>query len=285
MKKLLATDLDGTLFYPKQVKRCIPKKNTKFLQEWIDEGNKLVLVTSRSYQFTSKLKDEINRDIDFIACNSSQIVANDVLIRDVHIDSDELQKVIKHLDETINPIAYLMTTKKYPLIIKNNRNIKGLLKTIYGIWYKFQFKYREECFIDNDLFDEELKNGEVYKVMVFYGFGKSKKELSKEINKYLRDEFPNIESSWTSIVNELTPVDCNKAVGIEYYAKHLGIEPNNIYVVGDSGNDITMFNKYYENSYCMKHAYPSVKKYAKHTISRIFNLRKLLLKGDNNEQK
>ena len=63
MPKLLACDLDGTLFFPKGKKRCISKKNVKFLQDFIDEGNKVVLVTSRSTQFTDKLKDEIQRDL------------------------------------------------------------------------------------------------------------------------------------------------------------------------------------------------------------------------------
>ena len=279
MKKVLATDLDGTLFYPKQIKRCIPKKNTKFLQDWIDEGNKLVLVTSRSHQFVEKLKKEIKRPVDFIACNASQIVVDDNLVRDKYINPKELDAVIKYLDEKVQPIAYLMTTKDYPLIIKNNKNLRGLIYFIYRIWYFFQFKYREDFTLSNEVFDEEIKKGLVYKVMVFYGFGKKKKILSKEINKFLRENYPDIESSWTSIVNELTPVDCNKGAGLEDYAEHLGFKPNDIYVVGDSGNDITMFNKFYENSYCMAHGYPGVKKYAKHTISRVFKLRKQLLKG------
>ena len=104
--------------------------------------------------------------------------------------------------------------------------------------------------MDNDVFDEELKNGECYKVMVFYGFGKKKKTLSKEINKVLREKYPDIESSWTSIVNELTPVNCNKGAGLEFYTNYLKIDKENVYVVGDSGNDISMFNKFHEHSYC-----------------------------------
>jgi hydroxymethylpyrimidine pyrophosphatase-like HAD family hydrolase len=149
------------------------------------------------------------------------------------------------------------------------------------MWYHFQFAYRENYIISNEIFDEEVNNGDCYKVMVFYGFGKSKKTLSKDINKILREKHPDIESSWTSIVNELTPVNCNKGAGLEFYTNYLGIDKNDVYVVGDSGNDITMFNKFHEHSYCMNHAYPSVKKYAKYTISRVHNLRKLVLKGEN----
>ena len=65
--KVLATDLDGTLFYPRSKTRCISKKNVKFLRKWIDAGNKLVLVTSRSAEFCKRLEDEIDRPFDLIS--------------------------------------------------------------------------------------------------------------------------------------------------------------------------------------------------------------------------
>ena len=63
MSKLLAVDLDGTLFYPKQVTHRISKKNVAFLRKWIDAGNKVVLVSSRSNDFTNKLDKEIKRPV------------------------------------------------------------------------------------------------------------------------------------------------------------------------------------------------------------------------------
>lgn len=280
MKKVLATDLDGTLFYPKQVKRCISKKNVKFLQDWIDDGNKLVLVTSRSYEFTHKLKDEINRDFDHINCTSSQVYVDDKLVRDIYMDKTALKEILDYIGEVCKPIAYLMTTKNYQLVIKQNKPVSKFIFFFYKLWNFFQFKYREKWIISNEIFDDELNNGECYKVMVFYGFKKGNKKLAKEMNKVLREKYPTIESSWTTIVNELTPVGCDKGSGLEFYTNYLGVDPSDVICVGDSGNDISMFNRYYENSYCMKHGYSSVKKYAKHTISRIYKLRKLVLKGE-----
>ena len=118
MAKLLAIDLDGTLFYPKNVRRCIPKKNVKFLRRWIDEGNKLVLVTSRSTQFTAKLKDEIKRPVDFINCCSSQIIANDKMIFEKAIPGAKLKKVLDYIEKNYEPIALLMTSENHPCIIK-----------------------------------------------------------------------------------------------------------------------------------------------------------------------
>ena len=62
-----------------------------------------------------------------------------------------------------------------------------------------------------------------------------------------------------------------------------GIKPEDVYVVGDSGNDITMFSKYYDLSYCMKRGHPSARKYAKHIITRVYKLEKLILRGENHE--
>ena len=38
--KILVTDLDGTLFYPKDKKAMICKENLDFVRNFIDKGNK-----------------------------------------------------------------------------------------------------------------------------------------------------------------------------------------------------------------------------------------------------
>ncbi|NLB49066.1 MAG: HAD hydrolase family protein [Erysipelotrichia bacterium] len=92
-----------------------------------------------------------------------------------------------------------------------------------------------------------------------------------------------MESSWTVKVIELTPRGCTKGNGVEKYCQIMNIDHNNVYVVGDSGNDISMFEKFYERSYCMRRGHPSARKYAKHIISRVYKLEKLILKGANHE--
>jgi len=283
MAKLLAIDLDGTLFYPKRIRRCICKKNVLFLRKWIDAGNKVVLVTSRSTQFTERLKGEIDRPVDFINCCSSQIIANDKMIYEKPMPNEKLKAILKHIEDNYDPIALLMTSENHPCIIKYSRKVSHIYTIFYRIWWWFQFSYREPYTVDNEMFENELNTAKVYKIMNFIGIRKNKAKISKEINKALREEFPEIESSWTAQVNELTPQGCNKGNGVERYCQLLNINPDDVYVVGDSGNDITMFNKFHEHSYCMKRGHPSARKYAKHIISRVYKLEKLLLRGENHE--
>lgn len=279
MGKLLACDLDGTLFFPKQMNRCISKKNISFLQKWVDNGNKLLLVTSRSKEFCERLKKEIERPFDLIACTSSQIFKDGEQIRNCYIDGKEAKKLLKILDERYKPLAYLLTTENYSCIIHSPKKVNIFLRALYKLWWFFQFKYREPYIIDDEKTNIELENGKVFKIMVFFGLRKKKGIIAKEINKELRENFPEIESSWTMIVNELTPKNCNKADGINFYANYCKFDKKDIYVVGDSGNDIAMF-KEFPNNYCMMHAYPSVKKYASNIITRVYKLDELVLKGE-----
>ena len=211
MNKVLATDLDGTLFYPRQIGRCISKKNVKFLRKWIDAGNKLVLVTSRSAAFCDRLEEEIGRPFDLISCTGAQIRANGKLIRNVTVPNNVAEDVVNKVNRTARPIGILMTTDKYPCAIRDShRGSTKFLMFFYKIYWWFQFKYREPYHLSNKDFNLETKDGLIYKMMIFFGFGKKKNNFAKEMNKSFREQYPNVEFSWTTIVNEITPKGCTK---------------------------------------------------------------------------
>ena len=59
MEKIIATDLDGTLFYPKDTKEMISKPNLFFLQNFIDNGGKTILISGRSHLYCQKTVKKI----------------------------------------------------------------------------------------------------------------------------------------------------------------------------------------------------------------------------------
>ena len=75
---------------------------------------------------------------------------------------------------------------------------------------------------------------------------------------------------------EFTPTNCSKAEGLKYYANYHKINAEDIFVVGDSGNDISMFTEFHENSFCMAQAPLSVSKYAKNQIRNFWELEKFI---------
>ena len=283
MSKLLAVDLDGTLFYPKQIGRRISKKNVKFLRKWIDSGNKVVLISSRSYDFTKTLTEEIGRPVDFINFLGGQIRVGDELVRDVYLDNVQMRKILDEIKESLDTLSFMVATNDVPLIISKNKKAGALLVGFYKFWYSLQGKYREKCVISNEVFDEQIANGRTYLIRIVFGIKKKKADIAKEVNKLLRERYPDIEFSWTDIIVEMSPAGCTKSEALKTYVEKTGYSKDDVYVVGDSGNDITMFQEFFENSYCMAHSYSSVKKYAKHVISRVHNLDELVLEGDKHE--
>lgn len=273
--KVLACDLDGTLFFPKQRKRFVSKKNTAFLRKFIDLGNKVLLVSSRSENFIKKIIAEINRPVDYISGTGSIISADNKLIRNVSIDNDKLESILDEIAMKYRPLGFSISTANFANAVKSTQKISGFLLGFYKMWYKLYFGIYQESFVINDsVADKEIRQGDVYGVRIFFGLTPKKNQINKEINKELRENYPEIEASWMGVAIEISPRGCSKAKAIEFYAAHQQISHDDIYVVGDSGNDISMFLKFHENSFVMSHAFPSVKKYAKHKISRVYDLDK-----------
>ena len=110
--------------------------------------------------------------------------------------------------------------------------------------------------------------------MIVFGIGSRAKRIAKEANKEIYKLFGNeCSSSWANQSIEITPSDCEKSDSISILAKSLGIADENVIVVGDSGNDISMFKKFYDNSYCMSHSPKTIKKYAKTIIRSVLDLK------------
>ena len=81
--KVIATDLDGTLFYPKKRFRMINSGNKIFLRKFIDQGGKVVLVSGRNVNYLEKTKRRLKRPVDFAGCNGAFIKVDDTFIKNI----------------------------------------------------------------------------------------------------------------------------------------------------------------------------------------------------------
>jgi len=282
MSRILAVDLDGTLFYPKQIRHFLPKKNLLFVRKFIDAGNRLVLISSRSAKFIERVIKEIDRPVDYIAYLGCVISIDGKIVKDQRIPKDIAYKVIEESKKTYIPFGFANSTVDYPVLLASGRDKESKFKnSLYKFWYKAVFGYyAEDLTYSKDAFYNEINEGNLYSIKIFFGISKKKNKINKELNKEIREKYSDVEASWLGLANEITPKGCSKSESLEFYLNYLKRHSSDLSVIGDSGNDITMFNKFYENSYVMAHAYPSVKKYAKHVVSRVHKLEKYLLEEE-----
>ncbi len=275
MPKVLALDLDGTLFYPKKRINMIPKKNISFIRRFIDEGNKVVLCSGRNMPYALKVQEKIGRSIDVIGCNSAFIYSDGQLVKSSAMQGPQVVEMVKEFVEKFGINIWLLMSKKQSLVIAGKLN--KMTKLMYTIIYKSHGVYAEKYVISNEIFKEELLNGEIYKLMMFFGLGKKAKEAACEANKYIREHYQNIvEASWSDNFIELTASNVSKSNGVKDYCKINNINLDDVYVVGDSGNDISMFQTFYEHSFCMKHSPDKIKKFAKYHIDSVADIEELL---------
>ena len=276
MGKLIATDLDGTLFYPKKRVRMISSKSLKFIRNHIDNGGRLVLVSGRNEEFSKKVVKKIDRPVDVIGCNASFIKVGDKMISETKFDVKKVNDMLDKLIDDVHPMAYFIMDDKDNFVCRDK--FKSLFyKVGYALWVSTQGVYRERFKTSREKFYECLNDGNARKIMVFFGIGKKNKNRAKEANKIIREKYKDVvEASWSGEFIELSPYGCSKSLGLKYYINYLNINPSDVYVVGDSGNDISMFNEFPEHSFCMKRSPLSVSKYAKYTISRFQELEKYI---------
>jgi len=274
--KILATDLDGTLFYPKDKKNMICHANLFFLQSFIDDGNEVILVSGRSVDYGKKVIEKIGRPCAYIGFNGSCAFKNNEFLFKNTIDNKDAIKFIEEIGDSYkNYGVFLMTDRGVTIKIRSKSN---LVKR-FCLWgYRLSGVYSEKVQIGDDLFKKELENGNIYKVMLFFGFTKRKMERANEATKFLRNAYDNFEISWSTSVIEITKKGCSKANALEKYISERGLNKEDVYVVGDSGNDISMFKAFHENSFCLGHSPASIKKYAKYSIEKFEDLSRYIYK-------
>jgi len=275
MTKLIATDLDGTFFYPKRKIAMVPNRSLKFVRNFIKDGGKVLLVTGRSPFFTIHVEEKVGSNLDVIGMNGAYVLV-DGEVHEEHFLDPIVQNLVNDIQARAKVKGMMLLSKRYPLLI-DGPDMTALRKYFYRFYYWSQGVYAEDYLVSRSLFQNELKGNSVYKLMFYFGLTKRGLNRASEVNKYIRANYgDSLEASWTGGFIEITPKGTSKANGIKKYLQLKGIKEDEIVVVGDSGNDISMFNAFYERSFCMSHASKKVKKYAKHIIRRFPDLQAYL---------
>ncbi|MBE6127584.1 MAG: HAD family phosphatase [Erysipelotrichaceae bacterium] len=275
MYQVLATDLDGTLFYPKRQIKLVNRKNRALLRDFLSVGGRVAMVSSRSGQFLEKTKRKLGLPLDYIGFDGTIISVDGKIVYDRVFDPEKAKELLSYIRKEYGPGLILMSTDDNPQIMTRTK-VSKTTNFLYFAYEAVQGAYREPWVRSDQKFYGELSKGKVRKMMILIGISKKKQLLAEKLTKDWSERYPDFEFTWLNQFIEITPKGCSKASGIAFYLDYLRINHDNVVVVGDSGNDIPMFEAYHGASYCMNHAKDSVKAKASHVISRVSDLRSVL---------
>ncbi len=284
MAKVICTDLDGTLFFPKRRFTMINSKNRKFLTRFVNDGGRLVIVSSRSPYFVPRVSKNLGFKVDGVGCNGAFVMVNGEIVKENRFEPNRFRDFISEIRKMFDPGLLLITTRDFPVVCTKSHVAKWI-KLFYMIYELSEGVYREAPVTSDQIFYEEIERGHVYKLMIFVGITKKKKKLSLEWTKILEEKFPEYEFAWLSQFIEVTPKGTSKASGLTFYLDYNKISKDNVLVVGDSGNDIPLFEEFHENSYCMSHSPKWIREKASHVIHKVADLEETLYPSADSDQK
>lgn len=263
MSKLLASDIDGTLL----LNRKIHHKSIENIDRFKNDGNLFILSTGRALCELDSIINEYKLDVDaYVLCNGAFILDKSLnIIEDFKIDSDIVYKISKYVLSTNNfTLSVLDGYKSYLIKSKNilkARNLFNLnsLKKIYKILIN-KSSYLELLNLNH------LKGNDLnINIMSIYSLNDNV-EKAENLKNYLNDEFGEYITAYRNkYFVDVVFKGCSKATGIEKVCKNFNLADNNVYVIGDSWNDLSMFERY-DNSYTFTYAEKTLQKKANKVI-------------------
>jgi Cof subfamily protein (haloacid dehalogenase superfamily) len=275
MPKLIAIDLDGTLFYPKKRIKLVSKENIKFLKWAKSNGHEVVFVTSRNRQFVEKVLKEIDLDIDFVCQNGCVVVHQHQVIVDELMAKEDVQLVTKFIQDRHQRYMFSIDTKEASNLVFSSAYI-WYINLLYRLYYFLQGRYREDFDKDNSRFEKVIQQSStIQRLLIYFGLGKKAKKLSLEESHVLKRKFPNLEIAWINGLIEVASLGTNKGHSLTKLVEAKKWNKDDVIVIGDSGNDVPMFSMF-SQSYCMQHAHPSIKKHARYVIKRVSHLQQII---------
>lgn len=245
MKKLIATDIDGTLIKESSpnVEDLIPET----LHKLIKKGNICVVASGRQYHSIRNVFRIIKDEIVYIAENGALIRYQG---KDLYVKAMSRKNVVGIIEDYRkykDTCEIIVSTPDGSYLETENQEFIDLIH--YGYHNKFQ--------VVKDILAEDIT---VIKIAIYC------KESIRELGKNIL--IPKWESSVKVCIAGEKWVDfmdaaVDKGHALQYLQKYFGVSKSETIAFGDNANDIGMLQAAGE-SYVVANAQAEVKKWAKH---------------------
>lgn len=259
MIKLFASDLDGTLLNEQHKADEIIYKA---IQKVLDKQCHFAIATGRDLNGSLRNTGFETFPIYMICMNGAYIATP---------NKDILYK--KEINKTfLKEILTQFPTVHFGCISVNHTYIQGTkesyLQHFYSssTWKNLHFsKEILEEFIVSHKFDcslEEIISKDILKLNCHVHDAETRIRLDAFLEKH-KDLV--INAPFEKGTYEITDISVNKGNAVKYLSEHLHIQPQEIAVYGDGGNDLQML-KMFDNSYATENACEEAKQCAKKVI-------------------
>jgi Cof subfamily protein (haloacid dehalogenase superfamily) len=276
MIKLIATDLDGTLFYPKRRLFVMPHANKKLLREFLADGGKVLMVSGRSIGVFKRVEKMLQHPIGLFGCNGAYFYDDSGVHDTMPLDPKSVLDFYAFFRNSYSIAAWFIFDDT-PVLHLAFHDLDSFVRNSIILGNLAGGAYREKIVFGEDKLIEKIASPRNFKLMMVFGLGgvarNKAREVSLAVQARFGDEF-SIVVSENAI--EVTAKNVSKGNALRAYCQRENIAPEEVIVCGDSGNDITMFEQF-PHSFAMSHSAANFQHRANHVIDIVADLRPYLL--------
>ena len=222
--KLLVTDYDGTLF----IDEDDLKRNIKNIKNWQDKGNIFMISTGRSYASIKNQIDMYNIPYDYLSCADGSIIydKDDNVLEMYVMDSKIIEPYVNFYQKIDYEEIQFSYPRTYSNILLNEKELLGI-----------------NICLNTENYSEEIVN-----------------DFIKMSKQYPEFHFLNYKHTYFSYLC-VKPKGIDKSATVTYLKNKLNLNDNDIFVIGDSHNDIEMIETYH--GVCIENSYPEITEISK----------------------
>lgn len=267
MIKLIASDMDGTLL---NSNHKISEENLEAVKKAQKKGVHFAIATGRIYSDVKPFLDESGIECECIVMNGAEYRdKNGNILESIHIDKNKAAEIFTMMKENeisaeiyTNNGLYTIDTKEKVLIQIAYRiqafnpgiSLEEALALAKEHNHFTNLNYITDInkFLNSDI--------EIGKFVVFYNNEETTKKMKKKL------EMINglaISSTFTKNA-EINNINAQKGIILTKVAQKMGINRDEVMVIGDSFNDYSMFTEF-PISFAMENAVSEIKRIAKYT--------------------
>ena len=219
MIKLVATDIDGTIFIPEKeftlkVRDCI--------KTLCEKGIKVVLVTGRMNAAASRIAKDLGLDTPVVSYQGGLVVENGKVLYEKYLTEEQTERILDwahqekiHINLYNDDILYSETDCYEVQRYCNNLHTERMIKS----------------------FDEIKKN----KINKLLAIDYSNPERISRYEKELQNIFPDLYIvKSTPYFLEFSNPEASKKCAVEFLQNYWGLKKEEILSIGDQNNDIAL---------------------------------------------
>ncbi|WP_368504418.1 Cof-type HAD-IIB family hydrolase [Alkalihalophilus sp. As8PL] len=242
--KLIAIDMDGTLLNDE---RKVTAENADAIKQAQKKGIEVVIATGRDDKEARIPLQEAKLSCPVISVNGAEIqTEKGEVLKVVSLDSSIVKKTMEILHK--HDVYYELYTNKGAFTDNYERGIETVIDVLQSAGSSDSIEEMTR------IAEERYETGAVthiedykalfndssihfYKVLAF-----SKNDQSRNAAKDKLLSFSNLAISSSASDNiEITHVEAQKGIAVRQFAEQKGISLEDVMVIGDNGNDLSMF--------------------------------------------